>query len=97
MPFNPDIHNRQSHRLDGFNYQQSGAYFITICTQYRQCQFGNIIDGEMHLNNAGLIIQRVWDELTMFYPNIETDEFIIMPDHIHGIIIVGAAPVAALI
>lgn len=44
------------------------------------------------MNNAGQIIQRVWDELPIYYPNIETDEFIIMPDHIHGIIIVGAAP-----
>lgn len=92
MAFNPDLHHRQSHRLDGFDYRSAGAYFITICTQHREHLFGGITDGEMRLNKAGRIVQRVWDELPMFYPGIETDEFIIMPDHIHGILIVGAAP-----
>ncbi len=92
VAFNPDLHHRKSHRLEGFNYKISGTYFITICTQHREQLFGKITDGKMNLNSAGQIIQRVWDELPIFYPNIDTDEFVVMPDHIHGIIIVGAAP-----
>jgi REP element-mobilizing transposase RayT len=78
--------------MPSHDYSQPGAYFITVCTQDRERMFGHIADGEMHLNNAGQIIQQVWDELQVFYPYIGTDEFIIMPDHIHGIIMLGAAP-----
>jgi REP element-mobilizing transposase RayT len=92
MAFNPDFHRRKSIRLPNYNYSRHGAYFITVCTQNREQMFGHIMGEEMHLNNTGQIIQQVWDELQVFYPNIGTDEFIIMPDHIHGIIMVGAAP-----
>lgn len=85
--------SRRSIRLRGYDYSQAGAYFMTICTQNRECLFGEIVDGEMRLNAAGEMVQTVWDEIPAHYPGIDIDEFVVMPNHIHGIIvIVGAAP-----
>ncbi|MFP4040814.1 MAG: hypothetical protein ACLFS7_09760, partial [Desulfosudaceae bacterium] len=93
MKFNSKIHHRRSIRLQGYDYSQAGAYFVTICTQNRECLFGDIADGEMRLNDAGQMVQTVWDEIPAHYPGIDIDAFIIMPNHIHGIIVlVGAAP-----
>ena len=88
MIFNPDIHRRRSIRFQGYDYSQAGAYFITICTQNRECMFGEIVDRKMVLNHAGNMIQTVWDEIPIHYAGIETDEFVVMPNHIHGIIII---------
>ena len=97
MTYNPDIHHRRSIRLRGYDYSRVGAYFITICTQNRECLFGNIIVGagpracpEMVLNNAGTMIQTVWNEIPFHYNGTEIDEFVVMPNHIHGIIVIGA-------
>ncbi len=79
-------HHRRSIRLQGYDYSQPGAYFVTICTQNHECLFGDIVEGEMVLNDAGQMVQGVWDELPINYPGIETDTFIIMPNHIHGTI-----------
>jgi putative transposase len=88
-------HHRRSIRLRGYDYAQSGAYFVTICTQDRACLFGAVVDGAMRLNEAGRIIQEVWEGLPRFYPGIAIDAFVVMPNHIHGIIIlVGAGPCA---
>src|SRR6056297_1249221 len=95
MTNNSDIHHRKSIRLKDYDYSKAGGYFVTVCTQKRQCLFGEIIDGKILLNEAGRMVQRVWDEIPGNYPGIETDVFIVMPDHIHGIImIVGAGPCA---
>lgn len=86
-------HHRRSIRLQGYDYSWAGAYFITICTQNRECLFGDIVDREMVLNDAGNMNQTVWDEIPFHYPGINIDEFVVMPNHIHGIIIiVGATP-----
>ena len=91
--YDPAIHHRRSIRLQGYDYSQAGAYFVTICTQNRECLFGEIVDGEMRLNDVGKMIQAVWDEIPANYPGIDIDAFIVMPNHIHGIVvIVGAAP-----
>ena len=93
MTFDPKIHRRRSIRLQGYDYSQAGAYFISICTQNRECLFGEIVGGKMALNYAGAMIQTVWDEIPFHYAGIEIDEFVVMPNHIHGIIvIVGATP-----
>jgi len=95
MKYNPDIHHRRSIRLKGYDYSQAGAYFVTICTQNRECLFGDILNEEMILNDAAMMIQTVWDEMSRHYSGIETDEFVVMPNHVHGIvIIVGAGPCA---
>jgi len=93
VKYQPDIHHRRSIRLKGYDYAQAGTYFVTICMQNRECLFGDIVDGEMVLNDAGRMVQNVWDEIPKYYADIETDECVIMPNHIHGIIIiVGAGP-----
>ncbi len=89
MPFNPDIHKRKSIRLRGYDYSQNGAYFVTICTHNRECLFGNIANGKMQLNDTGKTIERVWNELPNHYANIKLDQSIIMPNHLHGIVVIG--------
>jgi REP-associated tyrosine transposase len=80
-------------RLGGYDYTQPGSYFITICTQNRACLFGQIVDGAMVLSDAGRMVQTVWDEIPVHYAGVAIDTFIVMPNHIHGIIVlVGAAP-----
>ncbi len=89
MKFKPEKHHRRSIRLKGYDYSQPGAYFITICTKNRECLFGNVVDGKMMLNDAGQIAQNCWLEIPDHYPNVILDEFVIMPNHIHGIIIIN--------
>lgn len=85
-----DIPNRQSIRLKNYDYSSGGAYFVTICTQNREILFGDIIDGNMILNNIGKIVKLVCKSLPNQY-QIELGSFQIMPNHIHmTIIIVGA-------
>jgi REP element-mobilizing transposase RayT len=83
-------HERKLNRKRGYDYSTSGAYFVTICVQGQQNLFGEIIAGNMILNEAGKMIKTVWDEIPYYYPNTEIDEFIIMPNHIHGIIVLPA-------
>ena len=91
MPYDNKRHHRRSIRLKGYDYSQAGAYFVTICTQDRECLFGEIVDGKMVLNDAGRMICRWYSELENKYPDIRCDEFICMPNHIHFVIInVGA-------
>lgn len=91
MKFDPGIHRRQSMRLQGYDYSQVGAYFVTICVQNRACLFGEVVNGEMRLNNAGLMIARWYSELENKFPDIECDQFACMPNHVHFIAVnVGA-------
>ncbi|MDP1633511.1 MAG: hypothetical protein Q8L69_02360 [Gallionellaceae bacterium] len=91
MVFNPDIHHRRSIRLRGYDYSQAGMYFVTICTQGRLCLFGDVVDGAMQLNDAGLMIERWYSDLKNKFPDIECGEFVCMPNHIHAIVVnVGA-------
>lgn len=93
MRFDPDHYHRRSIRLKGYDYTQPGAYFVTICTQNRACLFGEIVEGKMLLNDAGRILQTVWDEISVHYAGVAIDAFVVMPNHIHGIVVlVGAAP-----
>jgi REP element-mobilizing transposase RayT len=87
----PGLPQRQSQRLKNYDYSQTGAYFITLCAAKRMCLFGDIRDDEIHLNEFGEIVKRCWHNLVNHYPNIELDSFVVMPNHVHGIIcIVGA-------
>ncbi len=85
MRYDPESRHRRSVRLKGYDYACAGAYFVTICTQDRACLFGEIENGKMLLNDAGRMVQSVWNELPVYYAGIETDAFIIMPNHIHGV------------
>jgi putative transposase len=86
MKYNPDIHHRKSLRLQGYDYSQEGAYFVTICAQNRECLFGSVADGKMILNDAGRMIGAWWKKLFEKFPNIIMDEYVIMPNHTHGIV-----------
>jgi REP element-mobilizing transposase RayT len=86
MPYNPQIHHRRSIRLKGYDYSQAGLYFITICTQNRECLFGEIRSPEMILNDAGNIANECWLVIPNHFPNVVLHEFIVMPNHIHGIV-----------
>lgn len=91
MKYNPDIHHRRSIRLKDYDYSQEGAYFVTICTQNRVCMFGDIVGREMRLNDAGKMVDITWNDLSEHNENILLDSFIVMPNHIHGIIIIVGA------
>ena len=78
---------RKSHRLWGFDYTQSGAYFITLCVQHHECLFGEIHDGEVRLNGFGKIVRECWNDLPNHYPMVELGSFVVMPNHVHAIVI----------
>ena len=80
------IHRRKSIRLQGYDYSQEGCYFITICTKNRDPVFGSILEGVMRLSNFGIIVAETWHDLENHNPDIQLDEFVIMPNHVHGII-----------
>ncbi len=87
MTYNPDIHHRRSVRLREYDYSASGAYFITICAQGRECLFGEISGGQMALNDAGAMVASWWLKLPDKFPGIAVDGFMVMPNHFHGIIV----------
>jgi REP element-mobilizing transposase RayT len=86
--FDPQKHHRRSIRLPNYDYTQIGAYYITIVTHNRELLFGEVVDGEMKLNALGQIAQREWERLQKRFKHIELGAFVIMPDHVHGIIII---------
>ena len=86
MKFDPKIHHRRSIRLKGYDYSQAGAYFVTIVAWQREMLFGDIVNGEMVLNDFGGIISEKWQWLEKQYEYIELGEWVIMPNHFHGIL-----------
>lgn len=91
MKYDPEKHHRRSVRLRGYDYSQAGAYFVTICTQNRECLFGDMVDGEMRLNDAGRVVHGVWNDLPDHYAGVKLDAFVVMPNHVHGIIVIVGA------
>jgi putative transposase len=79
----------ESARKPDWDYGSNGAYFITICTQNRAHFFGEINDHEMHMSNAGILAQQYWMEIPQHFPYAFLDAFVVMPNHIHGIIIIN--------
>jgi REP element-mobilizing transposase RayT len=91
MKYDPQIHHRRSIRLKGYDYSQAGAYFITICCEDKECRFGKIENDEMVLNEFGTIAYNEWNKLAERFLNFELDVFQIMPNHMHGIIVLVGA------
>jgi len=87
MTFDPAKHHRRSIRLVGYDYAQEGAYFATICTHGRVCLFGDVMEDGVRLNAAGRVVESVWDGLPRHYPYVELDACVIMPNHIHCIVV----------
>ena len=97
----PAPSRRRSLRLRGYDYSQAGMYFVTACTEGRASLFGEVIHDEMHVNDAGKAVETVWDSLPRHYPHIVLDAFVVMTNHMHGILAiapmetgVNAAPTA---
>lgn len=88
MKYDPNLHHRRSIRLQGYDYTQPGAYFITIVTFQRQEKFGEITNGQMHPSTLGNIVREEWFRSTKIRKEIRLfdDEFVVMPNHIHGIV-----------
>jgi REP element-mobilizing transposase RayT len=88
MSYDPNKHHRRSIRLSGYDYSQKGIYFVTVCTQNREHLFGRIENGEMQMNDAGRMVEFTWFDLPNHNPHIVLDEFVVMPDHVHGVILI---------
>jgi REP element-mobilizing transposase RayT len=78
--------SRRTTRLHRYEYSQAGAYFVTLCIEQRQSLLGRITDGQIHLSPAGTMVAGVWSRLAQYYP-VEGDAFVVMPNHLHGILV----------
>jgi putative transposase len=78
-----------STRLPAWNYASNAGYFVTICTHGKKCFFGEVVQGEMHLSAIGVIAQKLWYEIPNNFSNSQIDSFCVMPNHIHGILIIN--------
>jgi len=88
VTYDPEKHNRHSVRLKGYDYSQLGAYFVTICTRDRASLFGEMVDGETRLNDAGEIARRCWADIPHHFLHAVLDAVVIMPNHVHGVIVI---------
>ena len=85
---NPDRHRRRSIRLKGYDYSTAGAYFVTLCVKGRGNLLGDIVDGNIQSNEYGRIVETSWEWLGQQYPYVDLDEWVVMPNHLHGIIVI---------
>jgi len=92
MKYDPAKHHRRSIRLSGYDYTSPGAYFITICTYHRERLFGEITNGTMQLNPLGDRVQACWLSLPRQFSRLRLDEYVVMPDHFHGILVLTEKP-----
>lgn len=88
MPNHPMLSDRRSIRYPPYDYRSAGYYFITVCCHQRQPLFGHILSGVMHVSSAGHAIRRIWSGISGYYLGAHLDEFIVMPDHLHAIIVI---------
>jgi REP element-mobilizing transposase RayT len=86
---------RRSIRLKGYDYSQGGAYFVTICAAHRLCLFGGVVDAEMQLNTAGDLVAQEWLRSAELRPGVILDAFVVMPNHLHGVIVIDGPPALA--
>ncbi len=83
---------RKPNRLKEYDYSQYGYYFVTICTKNRKHFFGEILSDQINLSEIGNLVEQCWYSIPKHFPFIQLDEFVIMPNHIHGIVIIDSAP-----
>ena len=89
MDYEPALSQRRSLRLQGYDYAKAGAYFVTVVTQDRLCLFGEIVDGGARLNQAGRLVADTWQWLETRYPSVLLDEYVVMPNHVHGLLVIA--------
>jgi putative transposase len=83
-----NIKNRRSIRLPKYDYRECGFYFVTVCAWEREHLFGSVVDGQMQLNEIGRVVEEEWFRSSEIRKEIEMDEFVVMPNHIHGILVI---------
>jgi REP element-mobilizing transposase RayT len=89
--YNPETHHRRSIRLREYDYAGAGAYFVTMCAFQRECLFGEVVNGTMRLNEIGNVVGEWWEQVTSHFAGVSLDQYVIMPNHFHGIVVtVGA-------
>ena len=86
------VHHRRSIRLPGYDYSRPGAYAVTVCAYLKRSVFGEIVEGEVILNEVGQMVQDTWEQIPGRYPGCGLDAFVVMPNHVHGIVLITAAP-----
>lgn len=87
MAYDPDRHHRRSIRLRGYDYAQAGTYFVTVVTHDRVCLFGEVIDSAMRQNARGKLVEDEWLRTEIVRPNVSLNAYVVMPNHLHGIIV----------
>lgn len=92
MPFDPREHHRRSIRLPGYDYTEPGGYFVTVVVQHHRNLLGNVTTGCVTLTPVGEMVKSVWEELPQRYPGVDVDAFVVMPNHIHGIVLLLDEP-----
>lgn len=88
VAFNPEIHKRRSIRLKNYDYLQNGGYFITVCVKNSECILGEIRNGKTQSSHIGEIVKNCWFEISSHFKNVILDQFVIMPNHVHGILFI---------
>jgi len=86
--FDPKKHRRRSIRLPGYDYTSPGIYFVTICVRGGECLLGEVVDGQMQLNDWGRVAGHYWQRIPLHFPSVTLDEWVLMPNHIHGLIVI---------
>ena len=76
-------------RAKDFSPLRAGAYFVTVCTRNRELLFGDIVNGTMRLNDTGRAVQQCWDEIPRHFPQVTLDAYVVMPNHVHGIVVIA--------
>jgi len=87
--YDPESHHRRSIRLATYDYTLGGAYFITICTLGRRCILGEVVDGEMQCSRYGRVVVECWEAIPNHFSTVDIDAFVVMPNHVHGIIVIS--------
>jgi putative transposase len=85
----PPSRQRHSPRLKDHDYAQQGTYFVTICTYNRVHVFGNVVEMNVELNTLGCVAESCWRDIPKHFPNVVLDEFVVMPNHVHGLIFIS--------
>ena len=83
-------HARRSIRLPSYDYSRAGAYFVTLCIQGRECLLGEVVNDRVELSDMGHFVKEAWEGLAMQYSYVELDEYVVMPNHLHGVIVISS-------
>ena len=95
MKFDPKRHHRRSIRLQKYDYAQPGGYYVTIVTFQRDLLFGEIVNEEMNLKDHGRVVDECWCAIPEHFPNLELGMYVVMPNHVHGIIVIRAGDISS--